>query len=702
VTPGPARILVADDDPVARLVVAAALGADAHTVLEVADGIAAVATFESERPDCVILDVIMPGLDGFNACRKIRSLPHGSDVPILILTSHDDPASVSHAYAAGATDFLSKTSGPRLITERVRFLMRAHNARRELVVSQRRLRAVQAMARIGHWELDREGNTVDLSGTVRDILGGADGGTPGIGSLLSALGNDHRKALVDCVARWRDCGEPFRLDARLGDGIHLHIQGASTPAAHASNGDSLTLAIQDVTLLRSAQEEARRLTLFDTLTGLPNRKRFTEVLDVAISGRPASSAMAVLAIRLQGHERVLESAGQDACDQVLVAATARLEAAGCTDASSGRILAHLEGGDFALALPDCASPASAAMVAERLLKALRAPVSAGTWTVSLLTQVGIAMWPQDELAGAALLAGAQATAARRSPETGAGYGFFTPEVLSRARRRMQVEAALRDALAAGQLSVVFQPRVEMDGLHIAGAETLLRWSHPELGEVSPLEFVPVAEEAGLIVDIGHWVMEQACYHAQRWRRTYNRAVAVSVNVSAQQLAEPRQLIASVRDSLERSGLPAYSLELELTESMIIHAEAPVLRALEEIRRLGVSIALDDFGTGYSSLSYLRKLPVDCLKIDRSFVADLIDDSSAEGVLSAILSIARTLRLRTVAEGIETDAQYRMLLGHGCREGQGYLFSRPLAPGDFQALLANPSLASLAASLAGAA
>jgi EAL domain-containing protein (putative c-di-GMP-specific phosphodiesterase class I) len=353
---------------------------------------------------------------------------------------------------------------------------------------------------------------------------------------------------------------------------------------------------------------------------------------------------------------------------------------------SGRVLAHLDGGDFALALPDCASPASAAMVAERLLKALRAPVSAGTWTVSLLTQVGIAMWPQDELAGAALLAGAQATAARRSPETGAGYGFFTPEVLSRARRRMQVEAALRDALAAGQLSIVFQPRVEMDGLHIAGAETLLRWSHPELGEVSPLEFVPVAEEAGLIVDIGHWVMEQACYHAQRWRRTYNRAVAVSVNVSAQQLAEPRQLIASVRDSLERSGLPAYSLELELTESMIIHAEAPVLR----------------FGTGYSSLSYLRKLPVDCLKIDRSFVADLIDDSSAEGVLSAILSIARTLRLRTVAEGIETDAQYRMLLGHGCREGQGYLFSRPLAPGDFQALLANPSLASLAASLAGAA
>ena len=221
-----------------------------------------------------------------------------------------------------------------------------------------------------------------------------------------------------------------------------------------------------------------------------------------------------------------------------------------------------------------------------------------------------------------------------------------------------------------------------------------------LGQVSPVEFIPVAEEAGLIVDIGDWVLEQACRQAQGWRRAYNRAVAVSVNVSSQQLAEPRRLVASVRATLERTGLPPSALELELTESMIIHAEAPVLAALEGVRRLGVSIALDDFGTGYSSLGYLRKLPVDCLKIDRSFVSDLADDASAEGVLSAILAIARTLRLRTVAEGIETVTQYRMLAGHGCREGQGYLFSKPLEAADFRSLLASPALASLASSLTG--
>jgi diguanylate cyclase (GGDEF)-like protein len=696
----PARILFADDDPVTRLVATAALEADGYVVLTADDGLAAVESFESAHPDCVILDVMMPGMDGFSACRSIRRLPQGSDVPVLMLTSRDDLAAVAEAYAAGATDFLVKGSNHRLLSERVRFLMRAHEARRALIVSQGRLRAVQAMARIGHWEIDQEGNTIDLSDTVDDILGRRDVARGGIAMLFSALDAGGRQDLGDCIARWRDEGEPFRLEARLEGGAHVHIQGASTDGAHGMGRDSLTLAIQDVTLLRAAQDEARRLAMFDSLTGLPNRKRFTEVLDVVVGDRRRSSSLAVLAIRVHGHERILESGGQAACDRVLVTASGRLQAAACTDTAPGRILAHLDGGDFALALPDCDSAAAAAMVAEQLLRALQTPVEGDGWAVNLLTQVGIAMWPQDEMTAAPLLASAQATAARRSAETGAGYGFFTPEILARARRRMEVEAALREALARGGLGVVFQPRVELDDLHIAGAEALLRWSHPVLGQVSPVEFIPVAEEAGLIVDIGDWVLEQACRQAQGWRRTYNRAVAVSVNVSSQQLAEPRRLVASVRATLERAGLPPSALELELTESMIIHAEAPILAALESIRRLGVSIALDDFGTGYSSLGYLRKLPVDCLKIDRSFVSDLADDASAEGVLSAILAIARTLRLRTVAEGIETVTQYRMLAGHGCREGQGYLFSKPLEAADFRSLLASPSLASLASSLTG--
>ena len=238
----PVRVLFADDDAVTRLVAAAALEADDYVVLTAEDGLAAVAAFESTHPDCVILDVMMPGLDGFAACRSIRRLPHGGDVPILILTSRDDLAAVAEAYAAGATDFLVKGSNHRLLSERVRFLMRAHEARRALIVSQGRLRAVQAMARIGHWEIDQEGNTIDLSDTVDDILGRGGVARGGIATLFSALDDDGRRGLGDCIARWRDGGEPFRLEARLEGGAHVHIQGASTDGVDGMGRDSLTLA----------------------------------------------------------------------------------------------------------------------------------------------------------------------------------------------------------------------------------------------------------------------------------------------------------------------------------------------------------------------------------------------------------------------------------------------------------------------------
>jgi EAL domain-containing protein (putative c-di-GMP-specific phosphodiesterase class I) len=302
----------------------------------------------------------------------------------------------------------------------------------------------------------------------------------------------------------------------------------------------------------------------------------------------------------------------------------------------------------------------------------------------------------DELTGDALLASAQATAGRAPPDAAPGYAFFSPEIQARARRRLEIEVAVRGALERDEFRLVYQPRVELADLQARGAEALIRWRHPQLGEVPPLEFISVAEEAGLIDAIGDWTLDRACREVAAWRRDQRRAVTVSVNVSSQQLATPRALVSSVTGALGRYGLPATALELELTESMVIHAGRELLAALNGLRELGVSVALDDFGTGYSSLGYLRKLPVDCLKIDRSFVSDLGEDPCAEGVLQAILAIARALRMRTVAEGIETVAQYRMLVDRGCLEGQGYLFSRPLEAAAFSSTLAARALPGVAA------
>jgi EAL domain-containing protein (putative c-di-GMP-specific phosphodiesterase class I) len=297
------------------------------------------------------------------------------------------------------------------------------------------------------------------------------------------------------------------------------------------------------------------------------------------------------------------------------------------------------------------------------------------------------MWPSDGEDAETLLENARTTAARSLSAAESRCEFFTPEIQQRALRRIKLESAMYGALDRGELSLVYQPRFELAGQTLHGAEALLRWNHPELGSVSPAEFIPIAEDSGLIMAIGSWVLHEACRQAAVWHTRFGLHLTVSVNVSAHQLRAPRTLVEDVLAALRRTGLPASALELELTESLMISAAGEALAALHELRSLGVSIALDDFGTGYSSLGYLRRLPVDCLKIDQSFVSDLSADEGAERVLQAILGIANALQLRAVAEGIETPAQLEILCRHGCLEGQGFLLARPLDANALEALLA---------------
>lgn len=686
------RILVADDEPVAQLFATTALEAGGFEPVIANDGQEAVEMFPTVQPDVVVLDVMMPRLNGFEACERIRAAAGSMDLPILMLTSRDDVASVGRAYEAGATDFLAKGSSYRLLTERVRFILRDRDNRRALRINRDRLAAVQAMARIGHWELSHVGDSIDVSSVVTDILGGDGVTSRGLPGLREALAVEDRGALDYCIAQWQRDGESFRLDCQLQGGSHIHVHAAANPGGSADA--RLTLAIQDVTMLREAQQEAERLTLHDALTGLPNRMSLITSLGAILSGRRRVSPMAVMGIHVRGPERILESAGQAGANRAISTAARRIMRTAGPEVVTGRVLSHLGGGDFALILPDCDSTYAAAAIAEEVLEALNPPVEGAHWSVNLASRIGIAFWPQDESEAETLLDASQATAARLPEEGGSAYGFFTPEILARARRRLEVEADMHGALRRGEFRLVYQPRVHLSDLSTRGAEALIRWSHPRLGNIPPLEFINVAEESGLILEIGDWILNQACGEAARWRSEYGRELNVSVNVSSRQLAQPRVLLGTIQEALSRHGLPAETLEIELTESMIIHAGPDLLEVLQVLRDLGISIALDDFGTGYSSLSYLRTLPVDCVKIDRAFVSDLGDDRGAEGVLDAILAVAGALGLRTVAEGIETEAQYRMLANRGCLEGQGYLFAKPLEPASFSEHLRTRQLPAL--------
>jgi predicted signal transduction protein with EAL and GGDEF domain/FixJ family two-component response regulator len=679
------RVLLADDDEVALLMTRSALEAGGFEVVTAGDGAAAVALLAGCRPDCIILDVMMPRVDGFEACARIRGA--GSDLPVLIMTSHDDVASVARAYEAGATDFASKGLSGRLLIERVRFLMREHQSRQALAISRRRLAMVQDMARIGHWEVDSLGRTRHVSRLVRSLLGAGRDADVHLANLLTALDSRDRPAVVETIRHWKKVREPFRLEARLASGEHLCLQGVTTHKQDSTDDTTLTLAIQDISAVRQAQLRAHRLANFDSLTGLSNRQHFLEVLARGIRDRKEAAPLAVMVFRLRGLERLQNSLGQAAADAALAAA-ARLivEALG---EERIEFLAHLGSGEFALCDPACRTPSAAASRAGAVAAAFDAPVNGRDWAAKLVAHTGIVMWPADGRVAESLLENARATASHGVARTDSPHEFFAADVQQRQRRLMQIESALCGALERGELSLHYQPRVALEDGHVHGLEALLRWTHPQLGSVSPAEFIPVAEETGLITQIGSWALHQACRQTAEWRRKLGRGLVVSVNVSAHQLRAARSLTESVFAALRSSGLPASALELELTESVIIEATAESVDALRELRSAGVRVALDDFGTGHSSLSYLRQLPIDSLKIDRSFISDLASDSGAEAVVRAILALGGALRLRTVAEGVETRQQLELLRERACHEGQGFLFSVPVPAPEIEPLLARP-------------
>ena len=679
------RVLITDDDAVALLVAQAALESAGFEVLGAENGNDAVTLFAQQNPECVILDVMMPGMDGYEVCRAIRATPAGRDAPILIMTSRDDVGAVARAYDSGATDFTSKGISSRLLIERVRFLLREYRSRQALVVSKGRLRMVQEMAQVGHWEVDSTGHTLHVSRMVRSLLPALESAGSHLALLASVLHSRDGRKLLEVFRGWQESRAPFRLEAELRTGANLHIQGTTTPGADAGGTATLTLAVQDISTLRRAQQQAYRLANFDSLTGLPNRAQFLDTLTAELRRRKPSTQLGVLVFRLRGLERLQQSLGQAACDAALIS-TAQL----ILDAvvhGTGAAFGHLGGGEFAFCRSGCNSPALAASAAGEVARVLADPVTGQGWTANFLVSTGIVMWPTDGQDAETLLENARKTAARGMSATESHYEFFTAEVEQRAQRLIDLETALHGAMERGELSLDYQPRFGLVDGGLRGAEALLRWNHPELGSVSPAEFIPIAEDSGLIIAIGSWVLHEVCRQAAAWHTRFGQQLTVSVNVSAYQLRASRTLVDDVLAALRRTGLPASALEIELTESMMINAAGEALAALHELRGLGISIALDDFGTGYSSLGYLRRLPVDCLKIDQSFVSDLSADKGAERVLQAILGIANALRLRTVAEGIETPGQLEILRKHGCPEGQGYLFAHPLAASAIEELLA---------------
>jgi diguanylate cyclase (GGDEF)-like protein/PAS domain S-box-containing protein len=475
----------------------------------------------------------------------------------------------------------------------------------------------------------------------------------------------------------------YRLIARDGSVVCVRDEGV---IVLSEQGEPMYLQgyLLDVTAERELQEQLRVQALFDPLTGLANRAFFHEQMEHAVSIRKEDDERTALVfIDLDQFKQINDQYGHSVGDEVLAALGARLK----NVIRAGDSVARIGGDEFAVLLTSVDEPAEAAVVAERLLEQITAPIDVAGRHLSLTASVGIALGS----CGAELLKQADAAMYRAKANGDADYAFYDDELDQAALNRFKRIAHLREAVAQGQFTLAYQPVVNLEPFQVTGLEALLRWQHPTHGEIQPLDFIPLAEESGLIVPIGRWVLQEACFYASRLRELLGRDLEIAVNVSARQLQHP-EFVDHVDSARERAALPPHLLTLELTESVLVAAGDRVEQQLDLLKARGVKLALDDFGTGYASLAYLQRLPVDIVKIDRSFTARIDSGSDDLALLEGIVGLGKALGLQLVAEGIERVAQQGIVQDLGCHGAQGFQFGRPEpAAAATEALTAETSL-----------
>jgi diguanylate cyclase (GGDEF)-like protein len=558
---GAAVVLVVDDDRSTRSALRHALRLSGFRVAEAEDGAAALKWLEEASADVILMDAMMPVMDGFAACAELKRHPRLQEIPVLMITALDDRPSIERAFDAGASDFIPKPIHLSVVNQRVRRIIDATRAER-------------------------------------------------------------------------------------------HI---------------------------------RQLAYNDPLTGLPNRMLFVDYLNQAIARATADDGgLAVLFLDLDRFKYVNDTLGHEAGDQLLATMAQRLK--GCVRADD--CVARLGGDEFTVLLDRLPNTGVAASVAQNICRTISAPLMINGQEIVITSSIGISLYPADGTDVSSLLRHAD-TAMYRAKQNGSGFCYYEAEMEAALAVRLKTENALRRGLERDEFTVFYQPVIDAASGAIGGVEALVRWLHPERGLVPPNEFIPLAEETGLILPLGEHVLRSACLQAKSWLDSGLADFYVAVNLSAKQMEQPN-LREMVLGALTDSGLPPHALVIEITESVLMERAHEPVTILDELRSLGIRLSIDDFGTGYSSLAYLKHLPVDNLKIDRSFIQDIPDDADTVAIVTGIIALAHSLRMKVVAEGVETDSQRDTLLRQGCDALQGYLFSKPVPAEIIETQLVSPA------------
>jgi len=674
-------ILLVDDDTGFRLTTSEALKGTGFNITEASSGEDALSKIEEALPDLILLDAIMPSMDGFEVCRQMRKRRDTRAIPVVIMTGLGDMESVNRAFESGATDFIVKPINYALLSAQIQFQLRVAQDLRELHISQEWLASAQRIAGVGYWQWDSGADHIMVSEHLAEMLGLSDVSSfEGLDDFINFIDPQDREFIRDRIISVSRDGETSSDDYRL-----LTLE-SETLAVHQElarprdSGDIVLGTVQNITEQRESEQKIRQLAYSDALTGLASRAYFHKHLeDVIKAAHRRSERFALLFLDLDGFKDVNDSLGHDVGDMLLKEIAERLQNA----IRETDFVARLSGDEFCIMADNISDQYDAAYVANNCLELMNEPVNLGKQIIRPRCSIGIAYYPDDGEDSKSLLKAADSAMYAAKENGKHRYVFYQPEFTEKAQDRLKVEHDLRLSIDNDELELHYQPQIELRTGRIMGFEALVRWNHPTRGMIPPLEFIDIAERIGFIKSLGEWVLNTACTQAMIWREMGLPHFQLAVNISPSHFQDA-DFTDMVEKTLTKSGFPGSSLELEVTES-VIQPGGENLPVFNRLRDMGIKIAIDDFGTGYSSLASLKYLPIDHLKIDRIFITDMLDDPKSSILLGTIVGVAHALGQTVIAEGVEEGDQLKVLNAIGCDIIQGYYFSKPVPALEMPAL-----------------
>jgi len=680
-------VVVADDDAATRYVIASTLSHDGFTVIEASNGQEAVDAFQQSRPDAILLDVEMPGMNGYQACSLIRHMRNGADLPIVMVTGLENSESIDRAYEVGATDFISKPINWPLIGHRLRYILRGAGNFQALAISEVENRALIAA-------IPDRIFIVNGDGVILNYMNGECSSDENFGrvrsgeNIASVLPANLHKDVARSISSVLSTGENAAIEYKASWPGHESSWYECRFVQHGSK--KCLVIIRNISARKQSERKIHRLAYYDSLTGLPNRPFFKDQFEKILENAKSTKAsLAVFNIDLNRFKRINDTLGWSTGDAVLEQMATRLSKSVDTllqekignSREPDFCLARFGGNEFTLVLSGLTGPSNFTAIADKIRKVVAKPLMLKGHEFVVTASVGVAISPEHGTSVEALLKNAESARDEAKRLGSNTQKFYRSSMGLGVTECLNLENELRRALENDELLMFYQPKYCTQTLEPNGAEALLRWFHPERGEIPPTAFIPIAEESGLIIDVGNWVANNVCQQISSWEYFGVSPGPIAINISGQEfiLGSP---VTTLMEAVKKADISASALELEITETVLMSDIRSVISDLHALREEGFSLAVDDFGTGYSSLRYLQKFPIDVLKIDSSFIRDVEKNTDSRAICTAIIALARSLGLNVVGEGVESKWQLEFLKRQACNAVQGFLLSKPLSPDDF--------------------